>query len=57
MQKMNWFPKDEHEQCFKTSEQILGALSHPKLIGGSCLQYMFWGKFINHSNELSVLVC
>ena len=33
MQKMYWFPQDEHEQCFKTREQILGVLPHPKLIG------------------------
>ena len=37
MQKMYWFPQDEHEQCFKTREQILGVLPHPKLIGGSRL--------------------
>ena len=38
VQRSYWFPDDEREQCFKSSEQILGTLPQPKLLGGSRLR-------------------
>ena len=41
VQKSYWFPDDEREQCFKSSEQIMSTLPQPNLLGKSRLRYMF----------------